>query len=263
MFPVGNPVALEFHRDPLLSRNRKKYFRQPVLRHSAGKGEAEFSIIGNRPCTSSSASGTRPRGAGKIPLDPAAPPGHPSARYLKMSLYGRGYCAERSSASLGASQTVGSPAHTIFLVPHSVGDRLLQALLHDLFVHLAAHRLQDLRKLSGARRSDQEILMTAKKFANVSDSKKLLRFTGRFNAAGRFISFPSVSVWMMDHGCRQVFRDTDSHLFAAFLRSSHGTSHGAPPSGQREETPRSPGSQAGSRSAWGQFFIITEIIIVL
>ena len=38
------------------------------------------------------------------------------------------------------------PHIPFFLVPHIVGDRLLQALLHDLFVHLAAHRLQDLRK---------------------------------------------------------------------------------------------------------------------
>lgn len=49
MFPVGNPVALEFHRDPLLFQKPEEILRQPVLRHSAGKGEAEFSIIGNRP----------------------------------------------------------------------------------------------------------------------------------------------------------------------------------------------------------------------
>ena len=38
------------------------------------------------------------------------------------------------------------PHIPLFLVGYIVGDRLLQSLLHDLFVHLAAPRLQDLRK---------------------------------------------------------------------------------------------------------------------
>ena len=64
--------------------------------------------------------------------------------------------------------------------------------------------------------------MTAKKFANVSDSKKLLRFTGRFNAAGCFISFPSVSVWMMDHkrAAARYFVILTPTSLLRFLRSS-------------------------------------------
>ena len=55
------------------------------------------------------------------------------------------------------------------------------------------------RKFSGALPFGQEIFTTAKKFASVSESKKLRRLTGRLSAAGFFRFFPSVSVRMTDH----------------------------------------------------------------
>ena len=144
MFPVCDPVALLLHRDPLIFQETEKHFRQTILCHCTRKRQAELSIVSYRPAFHPLLRRCTDEKLKILNILSQIFPDLCRADVGKGHRMGAACAKEDQFHRQMLDKQRDRPHIPLFLVGYIVGDRLLQSLLHDLFVHLTTDVCEDL-----------------------------------------------------------------------------------------------------------------------